>query len=343
MKAAVFKEPFKIETEEMPMPQITDDQVLLKVMSCGICGSDLHGFAGQSGKRRLPGLIMGHEGAGQVVEVGKNVSGVNPGDRAAVDPQQPCGKCYYCQRGWWNICENLVVLGSSMRSFQHGMMCEYVALEPRQLIGLPENVSFEEGTFLDPVSNVTHVLDRCSVNLADTIAIIGAGVMGLVAVQLARFKGYTKIIAVDCIDSRLERAKNLGADVTVNSAAEDCVQRIRRETGGLGADVVMEAAGLGITYQYAVEAVRKRGTVLALGFRDAEIPVSSQTFLFRELTIIGCGGFSFEARKSMELISSGRVGVQTLITDRFPLDRAQEGFMVLHDNPAASIKVILNM
>jgi len=343
MKAAVFKGPFKVENEEMPMPEITDDQVLIKVRSCGICGSDLNGFIGKSGKRRVPGLIMGHEGAGEIVELGKNVLDVKLGDRVAVDPQNPCRKCYYCRHGWWNVCDHITGLGSAMRGFQHGLMSEYFAIDPRQLVPLPEGVSFEEATFLDPVSNIAHALNNCTVNLSDTFTVIGAGVLGLIAVQLARFKGFTKIIVIDLIDSRLERAKALGADVIINSATEDCVERVKQETEGLGADVVMEAAGLAVTYQYAVQAVRKRGYVLAFGFRDAEIPISSQALLFRELTIIGSTGWTFESDKSMEMIVSGIVDVKSLITDRFPLDKAQEAFMTLHENPGTSIKVLLNM
>jgi len=343
MKAAMFKGPFKVEYEEMPAPQIADDQVLIQLKACGICGSDLHGFEGQSGKRRVPGLIMGHEGAGEVVEVGKNASGVKVGDRVTIDPQNPCGQCYYCRRGWRNLCDQITGLGSAMRGFKHGLMCEYAALDPRQLIPLPDRVSYHEGTFLDPISNVSHVLDKSPVHIGDTLAIIGSGVMGLIAVQLARYKGFSKIIAIDRVESRLERAKAFGADVVVDSGLEDCVERVKQETDGLGADVVMEAAGLAATYQYAVEAVRKRGTVLAFGFRDAEIPISSQAFLFRELTMIGNGGFAFETAKAMGLIASGWVDVKSLITDCFPLHKAQEGFMTLHENPETSIKVLLTM
>ena len=341
MKAAVLKGPLKIEIEERPIPTPGEAEVLVKVKSVGICGSDVHGFLGLIGKRRLPGLVMGHEASGQVEELGKGVAGWNKGDRVAIDPQIACGYCYQCKRGWSNLCDNMSVIGSSMRNFKDGAMCEYIVLPASQLYKIPDNLSFNEAAMLDPVSYSLHVFNRASMEIGDTVAIIGTGVIGLIMVQVAKLKGAGKVIAVDASDKRLELAKAFGADVLVNSRNQNTTETIMSETDGRGADIAVEAVGLPVTYQNAINSVRKRGEVLAFGFRDAEVPIPIQPLLFREITIIGNTGFVFEILPFIDLVAGGKIGIKPIITHVFALDRAQQAFELAADESSGAIKVMI--
>jgi len=341
MKVAVIKGPYKMEIEDRPIPSPSDGEVLVKVKSVGICGSDVHGFLGLSGKRRLPGLVMGHEASGQVEEIGSKVTGWNKGDRVAINPQLSCGYCYQCRRGWSHLCDNMSVIGSSMRNFKDGAMCEYIVLPASQLYKIPSSLSFGEAAMLDPVSNSLHVFNRSSMDIGDTVAIIGTGVIGLVLVQVAKLKGAGKVIAVDASDKRLELAKTFGADILVNSRTENTVEAIMSETGGRGADIVVEAVGLPVTYQNAVNSVRKRGEILALGFRDAEVPIPIQPLLFREITIIGNTGFLFEILPFIDLVAGGKIDVKPIITHVFSIDDVQKAFELAADESSGAIKVMV--
>jgi 2-desacetyl-2-hydroxyethyl bacteriochlorophyllide A dehydrogenase len=341
MKAAVIRGPLTMKVEERPMPSFDEGGVLVRVRAAGICGSDIHGFLGKSGTRRLPGLVIGHEAAGEVVEVGSRVEGLAQGDRVAIDPQISCGSCDPCRRGYANLCDNMLAIGSSMRKFFDGAMCEYIALPARQFYRLPPQVSYTEGAMLDPVGNSLHVFNRAEMKIGDIVAIVGAGTIGLILVQLALRSGAGKVIAVDVSGERLKLAKDFGADVLVRANLEDSVARIMEETAGSGADIVIESAGPSATYGVAVRSARKRGKVMALGFSDAEVAIPTQSLLFREITIIGCSGFVFECRTAIELLAAGRVNVKPLITHEYPIDDVQRAFTEACDPTSHSVKSMI--
>ncbi|MCL5070436.1 MAG: galactitol-1-phosphate 5-dehydrogenase [Actinobacteria bacterium] len=341
MKAAVINGPLKMEIQERPIPTPGSGQALVKVKSVGICGSDVHGFLGLSGRRRQPGLVMGHEASGQVEEIGKDVLGLVKGDRVAIDPQVYCGYCFACKHGWQNLCDNMSVIGSSMRNFKDGAMCDYIVLSASQLYKIPDNLSFSQAAMLDPVSNALHVFNRAQTEIGDTIAVIGTGVIGLVLVQVAKLKGAGKVIAVDASEARLGLAKTFGADVLVNSNCQNTVEAIMSETEGRGADIVVEAVGLAATYKNAVNSVRKRGQVAALGFRDDEVLIPIQPLLFREITIIGNTGFVFEIGPFIDFVAGGKIDVEPIITHTFCLDNVQKAFETAADESSGAIKVMI--
>jgi threonine dehydrogenase-like Zn-dependent dehydrogenase len=344
MKAAIIKGPHTIVVEDRPVPVPGTGEVLVKIGSVGICGSDVHGFLGLSGKRRLPGLIMGHEASGEIVEIGAGIHDWKKGDRVSIDPQQACGICLQCRRGWANLCDNMSAIGSSMRNFKNGAMCEYMILIEKQLYKIPDTMSFNEGAMLDPVSNALHVLNRAQMEIGDTIAIIGTGVIGLLMVQIAKLTGAGKIIAIDASEWRLNMAKDFGADILVDSRRLNTVDAIMAETNGRGADIVVEAVGLPITYQNAINSVKKRGKVLALGFRDPEVLIPIQSLLFREITIIGNAGFVFEIPTFINLVSTDKILVNPMITHEFSLEEVQHAFEMLADTSGSgsqAIKVML--
>ncbi|GAA3401092.1 galactitol-1-phosphate 5-dehydrogenase [Paenibacillus hodogayensis] len=342
MKAAVIRAPYRFNIEDHPVPQPGPGEVLIRIHAVGICGSDVHGMEADGGQRRQPGLIMGHESAGQIEAVGPNVTDWKAGDRVAIDPQLSCGYCYACERGWKNLCENGVTIGSSRKHLTHGAMREYITVPTRQIYKLPDNVSFDEGATLDFVGNAVHVLNRSNSKLGDTFVIIGTGAIGLIAVQLAKLRGAGKIIAVDTSDSKLALAARFGADRTINPIKEDAIAVIKEETGGYGADIVLEMVGLPATYDTAVRAAKMQGTVMALGFAADQVTIPIQPLLFSEVTIVGCTGFSFEGPTVLNMIADGRIDVKPLITHEFPLDQIESGFEVLLDKKADAIKVIIH-
>jgi len=342
MKAAVISAPYRFTIEDREMERAASGEVLIRVRSVGICGSDVHGMEADGGRRRPPGLIMGHEAAGEIVAVGEGVTGWEIGDRVAIDPQLSCGYCHACERGWKNLCENGVTIGSSRKQLTHGAMREYIAVPPRQIYRLPEGLSFDEGATLDFVGNAVHVMNRANSKLGDNILIIGTGAIGLVAVQLAKLRGAGKIFAVDTSPSKLELAKKFGADRVINPLQEDVVAVVKEETGGYGADLVLEMVGLPATYETAIKATKMQGTVMALGFAANEVTLPIQPLLFNEVTIVGCTGFSFEGTTVLNMIADGRIDVKPLITHEYPLEEIERGFEVLLDKKSDAIKVIIH-
>ena len=341
MKAAVIRGPLSMKVEERPMPSFKENEVLVRVRAAGICGSDIHGFLGKSGKRRLPGLIMGHEAAGEVIEFGAKAEAFVKGDRVAIDPQISCGYCEPCRQGYANLCDNITVIGSSMRKFCDGAMCEYIALPSQVLHKLAADVSFAEGAMMEPIGNAIHVMSRAGLRIGDTIAIFGAGTIGLILVQLAVLSGAGKIISIDVSAQRLTMAKDFGANVLVRADREESVARVLEETNDRGADLVIEAAGPSVTYSAAIRSVKKRGKVMALGFSDAEVVIPVQSLLFREITIIGCSGFMSECETALDLLARKQLNVKPLITHEFSIDDVQLAFTKASEPSSSAVKTMI--
>jgi 2-desacetyl-2-hydroxyethyl bacteriochlorophyllide A dehydrogenase len=341
MKAAVLKATRRVAVEDRPLPALRPDEVLVRIRASGICGSDVHGFEGRIFDRRPIGIIMGHEAAGEVHEVGAQVKEFSPGERVAINPLIPCLVCPPCRRGWFHLCDAMVTLGSAMRVFHDGTMCEFAPVPSRQLHRLPEAVSFEEGALVEPASNAVHLLGRVGVELGSVLAVVGTGAIGLIVVQAAKLAGAGKVIAVDINPFRLACAERAGADRIVNAAEEDPVAVIREESGGRGADVAVEAAGTAATYRICLEALAKRGKVAALGFMEPEVSFPMRTLVYREISVIGCTAFSCEIDTTLALIASGRLAVKPLITHTFPLDSVQEAYETAADPKSNSVKVVV--
>jgi 2-desacetyl-2-hydroxyethyl bacteriochlorophyllide A dehydrogenase len=203
-------------------------------------------------------------------------------------------------------------------------------------------VSYDEAAMLDPAGCIVHVFNRFSLEVGSTVAIIGTGTMGLIAVQIAKMMGAAKVVAVDLSAERLELAAAFGADVRIDPAQENATERILDETDGRGADAVVEAVGIGKTYESAVEAVRKRGTVIALGYIDEKVAFPMRSLIFREIDVLGCTGFTVESDTVLELISQGHLDVKPMITHGFSLDRVQEAFETASDPASGAIKVMVH-
>ena len=341
MKAAVIAGERNLEIVERDIPVPVEGEVLVKIHDTGICGSDIHGFEGLVPDRRKIGLIMGHEASGEVVDTGKSSSRWQTGKRVAVDPQISCGRCAMCARGHRHLCDNRLNLGSTMNTWLDGTLCEYVALPETQLHEIPDNVSFSEAAVVEPASCAIHIFNRGIIEVGCSVAVIGTGTVGLMAIQVAALMGADLIVGVDILDDRLTLAKRLGANVTINSKYADPVACIMDETDGRGVDSVVEAAGLSLTYDWAIRSVKKRGQVFALGYIDEHVTFPMRHLIFREVTVLGCTGFTHEIDTALHLLSGERIDVKPIITHRYKLREIQQAFETAADLSTGAIKVMI--
>jgi len=341
MKALLLKEYKQLEVTEMPTPEIGPEEVLVRVRACGICGSDVHGFDGGSG-RRVPPLIMGHEAAGEVSAVGANVTRFKPGDRVTFDSTVYCGTCWFCRRGQINLCDNRNVLGVSTGEYRrHGAFAEFVAVPQHIVYSLPDNLSFEEAALIESVSIAFHAVSRTPISLADTAVVVGTGMIGSLVIQTLRAVGCGRIIAVDIDDYKLERALEFGADEGLNSKKVDIAAEVAARTEGRGADVAFEVVGATAPLATAISAVRKGGAVTLVGnlARNVDLPV--QNVVTREITLYGSCSSAGEYPACIAMMARGSINVKPLISVTASLEQGPEWFDRLYNHEPGVMKVIL--
>lgn len=343
MRAAVIRGARNIVIEERPVPQPREGQVLLRIRAAGICGSDIKGFSEENSKARQPGLIIGHEAAGEVEAVGPGVSALKIGDRVAIDPQVVCGTCPQCAHGWTSVCDNKKVIGSSLRGFLDGAMAEYAALDERMLYPLPDGLGFEEGATVEPVSNALHAVGRAGISGGETVVVVGLGTLGLCIIQAARLAGAERVVAFGANSVfRMEKARSLGADLVLRSGDPDAERIVRETTGGRGADAVIDAAGNSRALALAVSLARKRGRIVAFGNAEAAVELNLLGVVNKELEMRGSSGAGAEeARRAIDLLGSRRLRVDSIITHRFPLADTQRAFELLLAPGNEAVKIII--
>ena len=341
MRALVLTEYNHFEIQEVPEPEVGPEDVLVRVEACGICGSDVHGMDGSSG-RRLPPIIMGHEAAGVITAVGDQVATWQPGDRVTFDSMISCGRCHFCRAGRINLCDHRRVLGVSCSEFrQEGAFAEYVAVPQHIVFGLPEGLPFEHAAMTEPLSVAVHAVERVPIRLNDTAAVVGTGMIGLLVVQTLRAAGCGRILAVDVDRTRLELACRLGADEGFSPNESDVVAEVLRRTGGRGAAVVMEAVGAPATVEMAIASVRKGGSVGLIGNLTPEVQLPLQAVVTREITLFGSCASSGEYPACLDLIARGTIQVEPLISAVAPLDEAAEWFQRLYHGKDGAMKVMI--
>ncbi|MCG8587542.1 MAG: galactitol-1-phosphate 5-dehydrogenase, partial [Pirellulales bacterium] len=317
------------------------DDVLVEVGACGICGSDIHGYDGSSG-RRIPPLVMGHEAAGTVAEVGSSVQEYSVGARVTFDSMISCGKCAFCQRGEFNLCDNRQVLGVSCDEYRrHGAFAEYVVVPQRIVYAVPDDLALEHAAMIEPVSVAVHAVRRANVTSGDTAVVVGSGMIGLLVVQALRAVGCQRIIAVDLDDDRLALARRFGAELTFNPKHDDVVAEILKNTAGSGVDLAFEVVGATPTIDTAMRSIRKGGTLVAVGNLAPEVTVHLQSLVTREISLLGSCASSGEYPRCIELLSTGAIDVAPLITSQITLDETPAWFERLHAGEAGLMKVIV--
>ena len=342
MKALLLTAPSQLSFTDFPDPSPADDEVLLRIRACGICGSDIHGWDGSSGRRRPP-LIMGHEAAGEVLAVGSAVKNWHAGDRVTFDSTIFCGHCPYCQRGEVNLCENRRVVGVAPAEYrQHGAFAEKLCVPARILYPLPANLSFSHAAMIEPVSIAIHAVKRVTVAPTDTAVVVGAGMIGLLVIQALRWAGARQIVAVDLVDERLALARQLGATHTFNSRNTDVIPAIAALTGGEGADLAFEVVGISPTVQTAIAALRRGGHAVLVGNLSAKTDFPLQAVVTRELTLHGTCGSAGEYPLCLDLVARGVIQVEPIISAIAPLEQGVEWFNRLSGKEGAHLmKVIL--
>ena len=342
MKALVLEDYKKLRITDSPVPEIAPNEVLIRVKSCGICGSDVHGFDGSSG-RRIPPVIMGHEASGVVDSVGAGVTRFQPGERVTFDSMISCGHCRFCRHGDPNLCDQRRVLGVSCEDYRrHGAFAEFVSVPQHITYRIPDNLPFDEAALVEPVSVAVHAVNRTPVELGDTALVIGAGMIGLLTIQALRAAGCGRIVAVDLEDDRLSLARKLGADDTLNSRQDDIPVAVTEITNGLGADITVEAVGADATVRMAVGSVRKGGTVTLIGNVTPEVSFPLQTVVTKEISVLGSCASSNDYPACLELMRRGKINVAPIISAAVPLHRGAEMFDRLYAKEPNLTKVILN-
>jgi L-iditol 2-dehydrogenase len=340
MKALLLSKYKHLEIADLPTPAPASDEVLIRVAACGICGSDVHGYDGASG-RRVPPIVMGHEAAGRIAAVGKNVNGLAEGDRVTFDSTVYCGACPHCLRGNINLCDNRQVLGVSCGDYRRaGAFAEYVVVPARIVYRLPDQLSFTEAAMLEAVSVALHAVAVTQMRPDDTALVIGAGMIGLLILQSLRATGCSRVFVADLDDSRLKIAKELGA-TEILSSKSDLVAQVMKLTNGTGADVALEAVGRSETVDAAIDCVRKGGTVTLVGNISPQVTLPLQKVVSRQIRLQGSCASSGEYPKAIELLASGAIKVKPLITAVAPLDDGPAWFERLHAGEKNLLKVVL--
>jgi L-iditol 2-dehydrogenase len=341
MKALLLSAYKQLDIVDMPTPQPAEDQLLIRIEACGICGSDVHGYDGSTG-RRLPPIVMGHEAAGIVESIGSAVTGFRPGDRVTFDSTVYCGKCFYCLRGQINLCDNREVIGVSAPAFRRmGAFAEFVAVPARIAYPLPGNLPSAHAALIEAVSVAVHAVSLTPIALDDTVVVVGAGTIGLLTLQAVRQAGAGRCFVLDVDDSRLKLARSLGATQTFNSRNADVIPQILEQTGGRGADAALECVGSTIPVKLALDSVRKGGAVTLVGNVAPTIELGLQSAVTRQIRLQGSCASCGEYPACISLMSRGAIQVEPLISAVAPLEDGASWFHRLYEHEPGLLKVVL--
>src|SRR3989440_7371290 len=319
MKALLLTKYRQLEITDVPEPKPGSDEVLVRVAACGICGSDVHGYDGSSG-RRIPPIVMGHEAAGRVAQVGAGVKGFREGDRVTFDSTIYCGACGPCSRGEVNLCDNRQVLGVSCGEYRRaGAFAEFVVVPARVLYHLPNGISFAEASMLEAVAVAIHGVALTRIAGGSTALVVGAGTIGLLTLQALRAAGWSRVLVADLDETRLMLAKELGA-TEVLSAKTGVVEQVLGLTKGVGVDAAIEAVGRNETVGAAIGSARKGGTVTLVGNISPEVTLPLQKVVTRQIRLQGSCASAGEYPQAIELMASREIRVKPLISAVVPLD-----------------------
>lgn len=334
MKAAVLRGANDIRMETVADPVAEPYGIVIRVKACGVCGSDLHEY--KSGKN--PGTIFGHEFSGEVAQVGEHVTGINVGDRVTAVGFRACGKCLWCSQGKPHRCSDMALVGYQLP----GAMAEYVSIPVaaagQTVFPLPEELTYEDAAQVEPLSISLYSVRRAKPKETDTAVVLGAGVIGLNAIQVLKSMGVKTVLVSARRPSRLAAAKTCGADLVVDAAKDDPVPAIKEATKGMGAQIVVECAGSPATFDQAVEVAAGGGKIALVAIYEQPITWDPSPVISKNLTLIGCLGGNFPG--SIDLIRTGKATTRPFVTHRFPLERADEAFRTAISDPGA-IKVMI--
>ena len=316
MRALVVTEKSRAEVREVPVPEIGDEDVLIRVKACAICGSDVHGYDGSSGRRRPP-IIMGHEAAGVIEKTGKNVTKYKAGDRVTFDSTEYCGSCYFCKRGMVNLCEKRRVLGVHCDEYsRNGAMAEYIAVPQRIVYRIPESVTFRQAAMVEPLSIAVHAVNISPLRLG-------------------------RILALDVDEAKMVMAKKMGATDLIDTRTEDAVARVLELTDGRGVDLSFEAVGIPQTFHTALDCTRKGGGVVLVGNVSNRVEFNLQKAVTSQIALYTSCASAGEYDVCLALIESGRINVDGMISACVPLEEGNDWLARLHRAEPGLMKVEL--
>ncbi len=340
MKALVLEEYNKLVYKDVPLPHFASDEVLISVKACGICGSDVHGLDGSSG-RRIPPLIMGHEASGKIAEVGADVSGWCVGDRVTFDSTIYRLDDWYTRKGLYNLSDGREVVGVSPGEYRrNGAFAEYVVVPHHVLYKIPDQVSYTQAAMVEPVGVALHAVDITPITVNDTAVVVGAGMIGSFIVQALKVAGCGKIVIIDLEQDRLDLAIKLGADLGLLSH-DRVSEQIREMTGGRGADVAFEAVGIDPTVQMAIDCVRRGGNVTLVGNIVSDVNLPLQKVVTQQLRLQGSCGICGEYPAALDLIERGEINVDSILSAEVGLRHGKDWFHRLYQKEKGLMKVVL--
>ena len=341
MKALVLEEYNKLVYRDVEDPKMGSDDVLIEVKACGICGSDVHGVDGSTG-RRIPPIIMGHEASGIVRECGREVLDWAPGDRVTFDSTIYCGTCWHCRRGEINLCENRRVPGVSCGEYRrHGAFAQYVAVPKHILYRVPDEVDFIHAAMVEPLSIAMHAVSLSRPCIGETAAVVGTGTIGVLAVQALRAAGCRTVIAVDIDPEKLERARAAGADAALVPTEAGFAEAIKSHTQGRGVDLAVEAVGVTASVRTTVDVVRKGGRVVLVGNFTPDVTFPLLSVVTREIALSGSCNSRGDYPTCLDLIARRRIDLDLVFSARAPLAEGVKWFEKLRAPGTKLMKVVL--
>ena len=343
MKTAVMLGIGKMGFEEREIPQVKEDEVLVKLEYVGICGSDLHYYeSGAIGDYvGKPPFVLGHEPGGTVVEVGRNVKHLKAGDRVALEPGKTCGHCEFCKTGRYNLCPDVVFFATPPVD---GVFQEYVAHEADLCFKLPDNVSTMEGALIEPLAVGFHAAMQGGARAGQTAVVMGAGCIGLVTMMALKAMGVTKVYTVDIMEKRLQKALELGADGVINAGQADAVEEVRKLTDGKGCDLVIETAGTQATTVQAIRMTKKGAAIVLVGYsKSGEMTLPMSLALDKELTFKTVFRYRHIYPMAIDAVAAGKVNLKGIVTDIFTLDEIQKAMDHSVNNKADIVKAVVRI
>ncbi|MFW6268845.1 MAG: NAD(P)-dependent alcohol dehydrogenase [Bacillota bacterium] len=338
MRAAVLHEIRDLRVEDIKIPELKNDEVMIKIRANGICGSDIHFYEkGELGPFKVEEpYVPGHESSGEVIETGESVESLKEGDKVVVEPGLPCRKCEYCKTGRYNLCPEVTFLSAPP---VNGTLSEYVSVPADFVYKIPENMSYLEGALVEPTMVGVHACNRGEITAGMSAVVLGVGPIGLLTLQAVRAYGVTEVIAVDIIPERLELADT---GEVANLEKENIENKMQMITNDKGVDVAFETAGNTETSRSSVNLVKRGGTVVHVGWTDpGEFPYSIETVMEKELDIKGVNRYANAYPTAIALIAEGKIRVKPLITHTFDLEEAKKAFAYALNNRQAVIKAVV--
>jgi 2-desacetyl-2-hydroxyethyl bacteriochlorophyllide A dehydrogenase len=341
MKALVLEKYNELVYKDVPDPEISSNEVLVKVKACGICGSDIHGMDGSTG-RRIPPMIMGHEASGAIVKTGTNVKDWKSGDRVTFDSTVYPLNDWFTLEGMYNLSDNREVLGVSPGTYKRdGAFAEYIAIPQHILYKIPENVTFEQAAMVEAVAVALHSVNISGIKTGDNCVIVGVGMIGIFILKLLKMSGASKIIAIDLNRKRLEQSEKAGADHTFLSTEENLAEKIFLLTNNRGADISFEAVGKSESVNIAIDIIRKGGKTVLVGNASPKVDFPLQKVVTRELKVLGSCAIRGEYEVVLKLLEMGKISVDDQISAVAPLSEGAIWFNKLYRKEEELNKVIL--